>query len=348
MAPVRLRWRKLFKGLGISAVLLAVLLLVAYRILLIPQVYVWTALKLAEWSAMNSNRVDWPTVRARAYAATAGTASTQDTYPAINEALQALGDKHSFLMPPLKGKGAPKFNVRYPHWEKLEKEVGYIELPFLMGNGTMQDGRSYARMVHDGIKTLRAQGVCGWVVDLRVNAGGNMWPMLAAIGPVLGEGEAGAFVAQGRRITWGYQQGKSLVIGNRWGHHSVENPAAPAGTLEPVAVLIGARTASSGEAITIAFKGRPKTRFFGDPTWGVPTANQSLPMVDGAWLAITVALDSDRTGKIYDASIVPDEVVSVQWTDVRKPNDMGIPAARDWVAAQPECITKQPRHDPLP
>src|SRR5690348_5042975 len=29
----------------------------------------------------------------------------------------------------------------------------------------------------------------GWVVDLRGNVGGNMWPMLAGIGPLLGEND---------------------------------------------------------------------------------------------------------------------------------------------------------------
>jgi len=32
----------------------------------------------------------------------------------------------------------------------------------------------------------------GWIVDLRGNGGGNMWPMLAGVGPVLGEGVVGS------------------------------------------------------------------------------------------------------------------------------------------------------------
>jgi hypothetical protein len=36
--------------------------------------------------------------------------------------------------------------------------------------------------------------ICG-VVDLRSNSGGNMWPMIAGIGPVVGEGHLGAFSA---------------------------------------------------------------------------------------------------------------------------------------------------------
>ncbi|MFI8817948.1 hypothetical protein ACIGWV_41730, partial [Streptomyces sp. NPDC055082] len=34
----------------------------------------------------------------------------------------------------------------------------------------------------------RAQGTCGWVVDLRHNSGGDMWGPLASVGPILGNG----------------------------------------------------------------------------------------------------------------------------------------------------------------
>jgi C-terminal processing protease CtpA/Prc len=30
--------------------------------------------------------------------------------------------------------------------------------------------------------------LAGWIVDLRNNGGGNMWPMLTGIGSILGEG----------------------------------------------------------------------------------------------------------------------------------------------------------------
>jgi hypothetical protein len=58
--------------------------------------------------------------------------------------------------------------------------------------------------------------------------------------------------------------------------------------------LTGPVTASSGEAIVVAFRGRPQTRSFGEPTDGVPTANDTFPLSDGALLVLTVAVDSEK------------------------------------------------------
>ena len=49
----------------------------------------------------------------------------------------------------------------------------------------------YAKTLQDSIRARDRVGLIGWIVDLRGNSGGNMWPMLAGVGPVLGEGVAG-------------------------------------------------------------------------------------------------------------------------------------------------------------
>jgi len=55
----------------------------------------------------------------------------------------------------------------------------------------------FAKKLHGIVADLLAQKPDGWLVDLRGNGGGNMWPMLAGIGPVVGEGELGSFQAPG-------------------------------------------------------------------------------------------------------------------------------------------------------
>jgi C-terminal processing protease CtpA/Prc len=74
-----------------------------------------------------------------------------------------------------------------------------------------------------------------------------------------------------------------------------------------VAVLTNRSVASSGEAIAVAFRGRPGTRTFGIDTCGLPTANDNFTLSDGATLFLTVALDADRTMTAYDSSLPPDE-----------------------------------------
>lgn len=76
-----------------------------------------------------------------------------------------------------------------------------------------------------------------------------------------------------------------------------------------VAVLTDNGIASSGEATVIAFKGRPDTRFFGEPTCGLSTANRGFILSDGAILVLTVSTMADRTRRVYGDSVFPDEVI---------------------------------------
>ena len=116
-----------------------------------------------------------------------------------------------------------------------------------------------------------------------------MWPMVAGVGPIVGEGILGFFVDPDSVVsTWRYVQGKSLLdaatITQAGDPYELMSPDPP------VAVLTDGRTASSGEATTIAFRGRPHARSFGEPTWGVSTAHRGYllshgarPVLRGAW-----------------------------------------------------------------
>jgi len=58
----------------------------------------------------------------------------------------------------------------------------------------LADFQKYTDELHDVSARLEAAHPTGWIIDLRGNGGGNMWPMLAGIGFVLGDGPAGSFV----------------------------------------------------------------------------------------------------------------------------------------------------------
>lgn len=73
-------------------------------------------------------------------------------------------------------------------------------------------------------------------------------------------------------------------------------------------MLIGPHTASAGEAVAIALKGRPDTRFFGTPTHGQTTGNRSFKLPDGGLLALATEFELDRTGKRYDGPVEPDDM----------------------------------------
>jgi C-terminal processing protease CtpA/Prc len=172
-----------------------------------------------------------------------------------------------------------------------------------------------------------ASSSCGWVVDLRPNTGGNMWPMLAGLKPFLGTAGLGTFESPtGSSPPW--------IAGQAVG---VEPPSTLA-VLESswVAVLTGPRTASSGEAVAIAFRGRPRTRSFGLPTAGLSTANATFPLPDGAMILLTTAVDADRTGKRYGDKVDPDERVEAATTPTPT-SDPALAAAVQWLRQSSGC-----------
>ncbi len=156
-----------------------------------------------------------------------------------------------------------------------------------------------------------------------------MWPMLAGIGPVLGEGLAGYFVdPDSVTRAWVYEDGAAgidtLVIARADPFY--DRAAGP----PAVAVLTDGRTASSGEAIAVAFRGRPEARSFGSATFGVSTANTGFALPDGAVIFLTVAWMADRSGTVYGGRVEPDEAVSGTKTGLRAA-DAPLDAALTWL-----------------
>ena len=161
-----------------------------------------------------------------------------------------------------------------------------------------------------------------------------MWPMLTGIGPILGDGAVGSFVAPDGNITWFYQDGKTGTrdpAGLETVSLTLDDKSVPTTASGPVAVLVDNSTASSAEAITIAFHGRPNTRFFGDHTAGKSTAVQPFKLDDGAELYLTTAVDADRSGKPYPDGFTPDQMFPSTTVLPLESSDPVVHAAENWL-----------------
>lgn len=183
-------------------------------------------------------------------------------------------------------------------------DVGYVRVTNYGG-----DDVAYSKEIQNEIKIQDSEYIIGWIVDLRGNLGGNMWPMLAGIGPILGEGVAGYFIdADGEAFSWGFKNGASTNEGS-----VVTKVTDSYQLLTPnpkVAVLLDAGVASSGEAIAISFIGRANTRTFGSPTCGLSTANATYDLSYKHRLALTVAYFADRNKNKFGIPVPPDQVAS--------------------------------------
>ncbi len=285
-----------------------------------------SALTVMRSHALNAAQVDWPVVRetARARVLRGDLPPMTAARLAIRYSLAALNDHHSFMMfpgddPRWSRPGAP---ATEPEVRFVPPQFGYATVPsFGVGDG--DGGAVFAARLQARLAIVASQGACGWVIDLRGNTGGNMWPLLLALGPILGDGLAGSFVGTDTIMRWGYSAG-SVWYGTDTLGRVASTPAslgAPA-----VAVLTSPRTASSGEALAIAFRGRPRTRSFGQPTGGLATANEGFPLPDGSKLVLTTSSDADRTGRRYGAAVEPDELV---------PDSLALDRSLEWLGTQP-------------
>jgi carboxyl-terminal processing protease len=218
-----------------------------------------------------------------------------------------------------------------PNGFMFNERIGVVEIPTHGGDGKLADGRNYATVVQEILYDLEQQGALAWVIDLWRNGGGNMWPMLAGLAPLLGKEPLGAFVNPHTNETYNWQEilwdaGNALLEPEM---QFLKN------CISPVAVLTSQQTLSSGEATLIAFLGRPNTRTFGEPTGGLPTANADFQLSDTSRLLLTTFLEADRLGRIYKTSIAPDVFVKIAWEKLGQEDDPVLLEATQWLQKLP-------------
>lgn len=288
--------------------------------------YLDDALTLMQRHALYRDSVHWPTISERTRAIAAGATSYVACYPALHYAVAKLGDNHSFLRSAqLTRQFAPAEEAKPfqpATGEIIDSQFAYVNLPSFVWGSADASGRAFSAQLHTLLAQLDSLQPTGWILDLRQNGGGSCWPMLAGIGPLLGEGVCGYFVAPGTKPKpWFYRQGRAGVGKNKV-LSRVQYPVRLRTAWPPVAVLTSPRTASAGEVVVTAFRGRPNTRHFGEPTAGVSTGNAGFPLRDGATLFLAVSAYADRTGRVYGGKILPDEVA---------PGDTAMAAAKRWL-----------------
>lgn len=225
--------------------------------------------------------------------------SYEDTYPAIKKALSVCGGKHSMLMTKSESQSTSDSYDEVLPTVSLNGDIAVIKLPDFLG--TAEAGRKYAKVAEDFIHENRDK-IKGVVLDLRGNTGGDMGPMATAVSSLLPDGELMYYHYRSYDVPVTLKNG---VVSNAGTGGKSLYPEEKLNV--PVAILTDDMTASSGEALTLCFRGLENTRTFGAPTAGYTSVNMLYNMYDGAQMYLTVAFDKARTGEIFkETSIEPD------------------------------------------
>ncbi len=225
--------------------------------------------------------------------------SYEDTYPAIKKALSVCGGKHSMLMTKSESQSTSDSYDEVLPTVSLNGDIAVIKLPDFLG--TAEAGRKYAKVAEDFIHENRDK-INGVVLDLRGNTGGDMGPMATAVSSLLPDGELMYYYYRSYDVPVTLKDG---VISNAGTGGKSLYPEEKLNV--PVAILTDDMTASSGEALTLCFRGLENVKTFGAPTAGYTSVNMLYSLYDGAQMYLTVAFDKAHTGEIFkETSIEPD------------------------------------------
>lgn len=192
-------------------------------------------------------------------------------------------------------------------------EIGYIEVPGFATDPSNPEGsklraEKYINKIIDSIKSIDQRKLNGWIIDLRNNTGGNMWPMLTALIPFYPNSTLGYFISDQMDVSWSKSNGQIWYNEFSQTNKYLSEPIfyKLQNKKLKIAVLIGPRTSSSGEAVAISTKSIKTSKLFGSKTSGFSTANRPIKIAEGEYLVITTSVDADCNKKEYWGGISPD------------------------------------------
>ena len=254
--------------------------------------------------------VDWGNLESEVNALSINANSIKNTYPAILKALELIETNHSFLNSPSGETVAYFSNINCTQLLNNEEpqfeNVGYIRVDSFSST-IATSSEDFANKIQQRIAQQDSESLIGWIIDLQDNSGGNMWPMIAGLGPFFSDDTLGYFINADEQVSyWGYRNGSSLLEGSKM--VSVEQPYTLINQLPKIAVLSSRRVASSGEATLIAFKKQFNVRIFGTDSCGLSTANRMFELSDGSELFLTTAIVADRELNKYGDRVSVDQV----------------------------------------
>jgi carboxyl-terminal processing protease len=301
-------------------------------------------------TSMYASEVNWDSLQTQVYKLAEMATNVQDLKPAFEVLLNGLRDHHGRIITASNYSTLAYFTnykqqrfsdnrerdlkiwkyvndtlIKF-EYQLLSGNVAYLKIVGIAPNVNIEKEAKKIRMA---IVELAKKNVEGWIIDLRYNGGGNMNPMMAGVGTLLGDGLVGKLVkTNGDKIfDWQVINGNFIYDGAQ----AVSLPNKPLFKNAPkVAVLLSRWTVSSGELVAIAFKGRPGTAFFGESTGGY-TSNTNWEIISKELiLSISSGIYCDRNGTIYRQNIPVDYELPFELVK-DKEQDKCILEAKKWL-----------------
>lgn len=259
-----------------------------------PAGFVRHCVRLLDKQALYADTPEWQQTRKEILAEAKTLSGMDEARDAVSRAAAVAGGKHSRLAAPVVD--TTRYKEEVPEVKMLEDKIIRIVLP--AHSGIKVSDSLYLHTVLDFLQA--APDARGVILDLRDNAGGNMYPMIAAVSPLIPDGIILRFKSRKRTtpIPLDYVVRSAGLDPASIGKFPISTP---------VAILTNEWTGSSGEATLLCFRGLENAKTFGAPTAGYASANNVVELAGGYKLLITTSCDVARTGEVFcDDPIGPD------------------------------------------
>ncbi len=271
--------------------------------------YIHEVISIVKKHSVYKDQVDWKKIEKEFFGKASLCQSFDEVYPIINQLLYKVGDKHGFILRPNQvGQRNSLLNDEI-RGKLIEEGIGYISMPSCPSLDISLN-QEYAQNLQNIIKKIDSTDVNSWIIDLRNNKGGNLWPMLLGLGAITGNKVLGYFTdSENKYIPFSYEngtvkQGSSVQLSMPDKNYYEVKRNKPI-----IAILIGRSTASSGEIIAIALRSR-FSKVFGEYSAGFANSTKMFELNDGTLLFVTSSRIASWDKKICSEIINPDLYVS--------------------------------------
>ncbi|MFZ4262624.1 S41 family peptidase [Sphingobacterium sp. HJSM2_6] len=273
------------------------------------------AIEKIKKNAIVSDSVDWKDLEQKLPLNLLGLHSEEHKVEAVQFILSYLrkaGDLHShyytkerfdnYRHKPVQLQNANN-TLNFATGKMLPSQIAYVKVP-RFGSLHAESEQAYADTLNKIVLDLMKSGPKGWIVDLSENSGGNMYPMIAGLYALIGDGKV---------LSFENKQGSNSLYMNKGQFGRVKlSKITEQIASQKIACLMSQMTASSGEMTLISLLGKPNTKSFGYPTAGLTSANSFVELSDGSALSLAGSYVRDRTDKIYRGSIQPDVLINAK------------------------------------
>jgi carboxyl-terminal processing protease len=295
----------------------------------------------ARRTSLNANAVLWDSVQLTMYQKARLAKTLQDLEESFEFLLLALNDSQAKIFNPVSNTAIASYpkleDTELPTLENIENDIN-AKFDFAILKGGIRylkitsiystDIQAEAAKIRNAIDSLSKDDSHQWIVDLRYCHGGNMNPVIAGIGPLLGEGLIGGLVDRKHKIKKLYEIHNGKFYDDK--HLVVEFPTTKDMMHTKIAVLTSKYTSGAGEILAMMIKGRKHTKIIGEPTAGQVTFTTNIAIKKDLVMALSECFYQDRKGIIYKENIKPEILVEFEST-ADYAEDKAIAEAIDWL-----------------